>query len=286
VDGKQPTQSAKPQALHQVSDTGGGELQEAPPSVYAALSSTGQPLDQSSRAFFEPRFGYDFSQVRVHNDSLAAKSADTLNARAYTMGKHIVLGAGLHTIDSSDSKSLLAHELAHSVQQGQAMQIQRQMDDAETPVDTVESSPSENLGDSATSENSGASVETPNQAGDCPVQTVAAGPKNITNFFDVRFNVNPGCRRVRIDLKAIWRSVGCCDPGRTYSIDVTGPTTHHANLRAGIKGLDACIPPRAAQRDSTPFSATPGRYTLRINSINDPSCATLEIQKGSFVRVS
>lgn len=66
------------------------------------------------RTFMEPRFGQDFSGVRVHTDAKAASSAEALNARAYTVGNHVVFGAGQY------SPHLMAHELAHVVQQGAA----------------------------------------------------------------------------------------------------------------------------------------------------------------------
>jgi Domain of unknown function (DUF4157) len=85
----------------------------APPIVSQALSSPGQALDAKTRSFFEQRFDADFSQVRLHSDSLAAQSADAVHARAYATGNHIVLGAG----ESASPSRLLAHELAHVVQQ-------------------------------------------------------------------------------------------------------------------------------------------------------------------------
>jgi hypothetical protein len=91
---------------------------EAPPIVHQVLRSPGQPLDASSRAFFEPRFGYDFSHVRVHSDSQAAESARAINARAYASGPHMVFGSGQLDAGSTQSRKLLAHELSHIVQQG------------------------------------------------------------------------------------------------------------------------------------------------------------------------
>jgi len=82
----------------------------------SALRGGGQPLPESVRAFFEPRFGYDFSQVRVHTDGQAAESARAVNARAYTLGRDVVFGAGEYAPDSAAGKSLLAHELTHVVQ--------------------------------------------------------------------------------------------------------------------------------------------------------------------------
>jgi hypothetical protein len=66
---------------------------EVPPIVHEVLRSPGQPLDAATRAFFEPRFGHDFSDVRVHTDARAADSALAVNALAYTVG-HDVPAAG------------------------------------------------------------------------------------------------------------------------------------------------------------------------------------------------
>ncbi len=82
-----------------------------------ALQGRGKPLPQSERAFFEPRFGTDFSQVRVHTDSKAAETASAVNARAFTVGRDIVFGAGQYQPSASEGRLLLAHELTHVVQQ-------------------------------------------------------------------------------------------------------------------------------------------------------------------------
>ncbi len=87
------------------------------PIVHEVLRSSGQPLDPVTRAFFEPRFGRDFSRVQVHTDGKASESARTLNARAYTVGQDLVFGAGQYAQRTEHGKRLLAHELAHVVQQ-------------------------------------------------------------------------------------------------------------------------------------------------------------------------
>jgi hypothetical protein len=91
--------------------------EEVPPVVHEVLSSAGRPLDQDTRAFFEPRFGHDFRNVRIHADCRAANSAARLNAAAYTVGRDIVFGSGGYAAGSQQGKALLAHELAHVVQQ-------------------------------------------------------------------------------------------------------------------------------------------------------------------------
>lgn len=89
----------------------------APPSVDQVLRSPGQPLAPSVRAFFEPRFGTDFSQVRVHADSAAQQSAQDINANAYTLGQNIAFGPGRFAPETQEGRRLLAHELTHVVQQ-------------------------------------------------------------------------------------------------------------------------------------------------------------------------
>lgn len=76
-----------------------------------------QPLDPVTREVVESRFGHDFSQVRVHADGASSHAAATLNARAFTVGQHIHFGAGEYDPRSQPGMRLLAHELAHTVQQ-------------------------------------------------------------------------------------------------------------------------------------------------------------------------
>ena len=88
-------------------------------SLASSASSTlsGQPLPLPVKAFFEPRFGHDFSRVRVHTDARAAASARAVGAQAYTVGRDVVFGAGQYAPGTSAGNRLLAHELAHVVQQ-------------------------------------------------------------------------------------------------------------------------------------------------------------------------
>ncbi len=81
------------------------------------LSSDGEPLTATTRAYFEPYFGADFSDVRVHRSKRAFESAQSVNALAYTIGPHVVFGSGQYAPDTAAGKRLLAHELTHVVQQ-------------------------------------------------------------------------------------------------------------------------------------------------------------------------
>jgi len=89
----------------------------APASVHQVLGSPGRVLPPSIRTTFERGFGHDFSQVRVHDDSAAASSAADVDALAYTVGSHVVFGAGQFSPGSPGGRHLIAHELAHVVQQ-------------------------------------------------------------------------------------------------------------------------------------------------------------------------
>lgn len=85
----------------------------APQAVDDVLDRPGEPLDARARAFAEPRFGRDFSNVRIHRDRDAQRSAAEIDALAYTSGNHIVLGRGAHAPETPRGLSLLTHELAH-----------------------------------------------------------------------------------------------------------------------------------------------------------------------------
>jgi hypothetical protein len=110
---------AKKKQVLQRKATEQSEATEVPTIVHDVLSSPGQPLDPATRAFMEPRFGHDFSRVRVHANAKAAESAKSVNAQAYTVGRNVVFGTGQYAPGTSEGERLLAHELTHVVQQKQ-----------------------------------------------------------------------------------------------------------------------------------------------------------------------
>jgi hypothetical protein len=110
----------KPLLQRRVND-GRGVPSETPAIVHNVLRSPGRPLDPATRAFMEPRFGHDFSQVKLHTDERASQSARALNARAFTAGQDITFGAGEYTPETASGRRLLAHELTHVVQQAQGV---------------------------------------------------------------------------------------------------------------------------------------------------------------------
>ena len=98
--------------------------------INSVLSDTGKPLNPSIRQFMEPRFGYDFGNVRIHaNDYATSRSAKSLNALAYTIGKDIFFGDKEYQPSSLEGKRLLAHELVHTIQQSNGEAVQRTIGD-------------------------------------------------------------------------------------------------------------------------------------------------------------
>ena len=95
-------------------ETAGGDTQTV---IDEALRSPGQPLDARTRTYFEPRFGRDFSHVRVHADQQAADASLSVAARAFTLNEHILFGHHQYVPDGLAGRHLLAHELAHTIQQ-------------------------------------------------------------------------------------------------------------------------------------------------------------------------
>ncbi|MBC5783440.1 DUF4157 domain-containing protein [Ramlibacter sp. USB13] len=123
-----------------VGSAGPGVIQRAAqgpaaPSLLPGGPAGGQPLPAVIRRFMEPRFGADFGAVRIHVDAQAAAASRRLGARAFATGQHIFFGAGQYQPESAAGRELIAHELAHTVQQGAAprMPVQRSADLTLTP---------------------------------------------------------------------------------------------------------------------------------------------------------
>lgn len=109
-------QREQEEELHR-EEAGGGGAGLAPPLVHDVLAAPGRPLPTPARAFMERRFGADFSGVRVHDDARAAESARAVDAHAYTVGRDVVFAAGRYAPGTAGGDRLLAHELAHVVQE-------------------------------------------------------------------------------------------------------------------------------------------------------------------------
>ena len=126
-------EDCKAKKLVQRKAEAGAKSVAPPPIVDTALRSSARPLMHSERSFFEQRFAADFGSVRIHSDAIADQSARAIGARAYTVGDHIVFKQGAYDPEGSSGRRLMAHELAHVVQQ--SPMILRRAPDAATLKD-------------------------------------------------------------------------------------------------------------------------------------------------------
>jgi len=109
--------SRVPISIQRHAPTGDRQSEETPSSVDRALATPGRQLDTPLRQDMEARFGRDFAQVRIHDGAAAAQSAGDVGARAYAVGSNVAFGRGQYAPDSASGRWLIAHELAHVVQQ-------------------------------------------------------------------------------------------------------------------------------------------------------------------------
>ena len=117
---QRPTRGKKVIQRQTTADLG---MESAHPIVDRAVRSAGGPLDAATRAFMEPHFGLDFSGITIHSSSEAAGTARALQAHAFTVGSHIVFGAGQYAPQSDSGRKLIAHELTHVLQQESAQPL-------------------------------------------------------------------------------------------------------------------------------------------------------------------
>ena len=117
VGGECEERKQKPEGTLQRAAISSSSVRDVPSIVHDVLRSSGQPLDAATRALMEPRFGHDFSGVRVHTDAGAAESAQAVNALAFTVGRDIAFAYGQYAPSTNEGRKLIAHELTHVVQQ-------------------------------------------------------------------------------------------------------------------------------------------------------------------------
>lgn len=107
--------------------SGGATVSEDFERKVQSVRTGGMPLPESLRSYFEPRFGRDFSDVRVHTGPRADEVARSINAEAFTLGRDIVFSDGSYRPNTNEGKELLAHELTHVVQQRAAEASRKQL---------------------------------------------------------------------------------------------------------------------------------------------------------------
>jgi hypothetical protein len=114
---RMPTRAAHGASSEGTGSAGELDSVDAQRLAAAVTETAGRPIDAPTRAYFGARFGHDFTQIRIHDDATAARSTEALDARAYTLGNHIAFGPGEYAPQTGRGRALLAHELAHTLQQ-------------------------------------------------------------------------------------------------------------------------------------------------------------------------
>ncbi len=117
--------NAKPLIQRQENKSGGQQVSSGWESRFSATKGGGHSLSDETRAFMEPRFGADFSSVRIHTGSDAVQMNRDINAQAFTVGRNIYFGEGRYNTVTSEGKNLLPHELTHTIQQGGAVRTKK-----------------------------------------------------------------------------------------------------------------------------------------------------------------
>ncbi|HEX8691336.1 MAG TPA: DUF4157 domain-containing protein [Longimicrobium sp.] len=240
----------------------------APPAVHRALAAPGRPLEGGDRAFMETRFGRDFGAVRVHDDAPAAESARAVNALAYTVGRDVVFGAGRYAPGTAEGRRLLAHELAHVVQQGGSpgAALQRAVDPA--AEETAEAAPAEPAAaPAAAAPDAGAEppAEGIEKGGGCG-GTIGVPRLPISNLYPpVLFFIRSPCTRIRVTLTARWMGGGCEGAGPyPVSVDDQAPIKQ---FPAGAQGIAEECPGTPEQTSTQTFTNIPaGRHHLYIRT--------------------
>jgi Domain of unknown function (DUF4157) len=252
-DNARPTTTAQNARVVQMKEaapqsTGG---MEAPPKVHNVVESLGQPLDAATRAFMEPRFGHDFSKVRVHADAQAAESAREVKARAYTVGNHVVFGPAEFAPGSQSGRRLLSHELAHVVQQGAHPSLQRQ------PVPN-QSQPTPNQPTPGFSVNQTDYLQMVNQA----IQEISGNLVKANTLAPV---IEPVLKS--LSSHAIWRDEkGKEQGGGAVPITLPGTPAVVLNLRLV---LDDQAKPKDAGEFQTTTSKTDGTIAVMVRNTQD-----------------
>jgi hypothetical protein len=165
-----------------------------PSIVQEVLRTPGQPLDAETRAFFEPRFGRDFRQVRVHTDAQAIESAQAIHASAFTLGQDVVFAAQQYDPESMKGKSLLAHELSHVLQQSGArnkLYRAKVEDKRETIVATALSLENEHY-------LMGAAGQIPDSGGGINNRVVKLNSENHSSSIDVDYGKEKGGKKTHV----------------------------------------------------------------------------------------
>jgi hypothetical protein len=216
----------------------------APAIVQEVLRSSGESLDSATRAYFEPRFGHDFSKIRIHRDARAAQSATAINASAYTTGQHIILGDLPYAPGSQQARSLLAHELTHTIQQQNAAQS--------FSMAVVESSDHEREAEAAAlAIGSRESIAVRNTQSAASIFRQKLQPDEIPKI-DRNFELDPHLFILPMDAHAVPEKQGECEqfPGGSTDCEVDQSGTPTGKVTQKIDETNPCTRPCVEQHEA------------------------------------
>jgi hypothetical protein len=226
----QTEQPGQEQELLQARRLGSGDPgpTAVPPMVHAVLRAPGQPLDPATRAFMEPRFGHDFAKVRVHTNNHAAESAAAVSALAYTVGNHVVFGAGQYAPGSSRGQRLLTHELAHVVQQNGG-RTSRSMATGRYDISGAPISLMTRKGPLSDAEEQ-EEERKKEAAKKAAIERHTAQQRKVATFLDNAREIKPNTKKgLRDPNNLMYNTVGLLDGGK-LTLTVLSPTPSSPNL--------------------------------------------------------
>jgi hypothetical protein len=221
-----------------------GRAAFAPALVQEVLRSSGEPLDSATRAFFEPRFGHDFSKIRIHHDARASQSATAINALAYTAGRHIILGALTYAPDSEQTRGLLAHELTHAIQQQNSAES--------SSMTIVESADHEHEAEAAAlAIGSRTSIPVRNTQYATSIFRQKLQPDEIPRI-DPSFELDPHLFILPMDAPAVPEKQGDCEqfPGGSTDCEVDQSGTPTGKVTQKIDETNPCTRPCVEQHEA------------------------------------
>ncbi len=231
---------------------------DVPPIVHDVLRSSGQPLDNETRALMEPRFGHDFSRVRVFADERAGASARAVQSLAFTVGNNLVFDSGQYSPRTTAGKRLIAHELTHVVQQAQGATAMQSSLTIGHPHDRYEQE-ADRMAQSITEISAG---EQPDSSG------ISALPGNQIQ------RACASCAEEEEEEKKPEHK------GFTYEDLMAGEVKEEEETLAGQAGTPQKKPLTANPKSTTPGNRSPGREAPQLPHFVS---ATIKCESGDYV---
>lgn len=245
-------------------------------SALNTLAGGGHPLPVSTRSFFESRMGYDFQAVRVHSDARADELARSVDARAFTHSNHLVFRSGEYEPHTAAGRQLLAHELAHTIQQGASPSVTQYAASQDTSVQG-NAAPSNSL---IPAVQRVCEVTAPPSDMTCPQAVSSVGSGTPIMFGQDSFTIAPADLPTLSSIAAAWHTGGEVDVLRIDGFaSCDGPASHNWRLSCNrakavrtelegptdlSPGVDPAFIEIAANGETDQFSATSLSQNRRV----------------------